>query len=97
MPRATADLEQLATFTDSLQQLHDHRDETMNGLQPAFNGVSDTWQDQGHEQFQQEVDQNRAALRNVLETIDRHKLLVARKWEKLHDYTQMSDEARQAR
>ena len=86
MTQAIVDPEQLDRFAKNLKQFNDYLRENTHRLHAQFVELADTWRDQEHEKFAQEVERTVRIIINFLQVSDEHTPFLIRKAERARNY-----------
>lgn len=86
MAQAIMDPEQVRRFAEELQRFNLDLQSRMASLQARFAALGETWQDQEQTKFAEEFKQTMKALKNFIETSNRHTPFLLRKAQRIEEY-----------
>lgn len=86
MAKAIADPEELRRFAADLKRFNDELRDRMTGLGGRLSALGQTWRDQEHRKFAEELETAMRALARFTEAADEHVPFLLRKAERLDEY-----------
>ncbi len=86
MAQAIVDPAELRRFALNLKQFNNELHNRMLVLHGQLAGLGDTWRDQEHEKFAQELEQTLQVLKRFADTANQHIPFLLRKAERVEEY-----------
>jgi uncharacterized protein YukE len=85
-PQAIANPEDLERFANELKQFNGQLLASMSRLQGQFANLGDTWRDQEHQRFAQELEQTMRVLHQFVQSADQQIPFLLRKAQRVREY-----------